>query len=112
MQVENMAELAMPLVEEPLRFRLASAVPLLPWYEAALAEATGLVDALLKPLIPDEAERRRSVATLWAALQGIAALAGSGKLAVVSQDDPRGMGRLLVRRFLASGSDAQADRDC
>lgn len=83
-----------------------------PWYEAALAEATGLVDAVLRPLIPHEAERRCSVATLWASLQGIALLAVSGKLAVVSQDDPHRMGRLLVRRFLGNGSDAQADHDC
>jgi len=30
----------------------------------------------------------------------LASLASSRKLAVVNQDDPREMGRLLVRRFL------------
>jgi hypothetical protein len=61
------------------------------------------IDHLLAPLVPDEAERRRSVATLWAALHGLASLASSRKLAVVN-DDPREMGRLLVRRFLGGMS--------
>jgi AcrR family transcriptional regulator len=74
------------------------------WYEAALADATGFVDDLLAPLIPDEAERRRSVATLWAALHGLASLASSRKLTVVNDDDPREMGRLLVWRFLGGTS--------
>lgn len=72
------------------------------WYAEALARATGLVDRVLAPLIPDAAERRRSVATLWAALHGLASLATSGKLAVVEKDDPHDLARLLVSRFLAA----------
>ena len=74
------------------------------WYEEALAEATRLVDEVLKPLIADKDERRRAVATLWAALHGLASLATSGKLAVVDRDDPHRMADLLIRRFLAERS--------
>jgi AcrR family transcriptional regulator len=80
----------------------ASAFP--PWYEEALGDATRLVDDVLRPLIPDEHERRRSVATLWAALHGLASLATSGKLAVVDTDDPHAMAHLLIRRFLHQGA--------
>ncbi|HEX8663807.1 MAG TPA: WHG domain-containing protein [Beijerinckiaceae bacterium] len=78
------------------------------WYDKALGETTRLVDAVLRPLIPDEAERRRSVATLWAALHGLASLSTSGKLAIVDEDDPREMARLLVRRFLAGDAPGSA----
>ena len=71
------------------------------WYDEALGETTRLVDEVLRPLVPDETERRRSVATLWAALHGLASLATSGKLALVDEDDPREMAHLLIRRFLA-----------
>jgi Lon protease-like protein len=70
------------------------------WYERALADTTRLVDEVLKPLIADEAERRRSVATLWASLHGLASLATSGKLAIVDAEDPHAMAELLIRRFL------------
>jgi len=70
------------------------------WYMASLARTTGLVDQVLRPLIPDATERHRSVAALWAALQGIASLAVTGKLAVVNKDDPRDLARLLVSRYL------------
>jgi AcrR family transcriptional regulator len=81
-----------------------------PWYEAALAETTRLVDDVLKPLIKDDGERRRSVATLWASLHGLASLATSGKLAVVDKDDPRAMARLLIERFLKGVAQAEAAR--
>jgi AcrR family transcriptional regulator len=70
------------------------------WYERALADTTHLVDEVLRPMIRDEAERRRSVATLWASLHGLASLATSGKLAIVDAEDPRAMAELLIRRFL------------
>src|SRR5215211_4564887 len=70
------------------------------WYETALGATTNLVDDVLKPLIADDDERRRSVATLWASLHGLASLSTSGKLAVVDKDDPRAMAHLLIRRFL------------
>jgi AcrR family transcriptional regulator len=75
-----------------------------PWYEAALSGATEFVDALLAPLVPDDAERRRSVATLWAALHGLASLSTSGKLAAVNDEQPRELGRLLVRRFFGASA--------
>jgi AcrR family transcriptional regulator len=77
------------------------------WYATALGETTRLVDDVLRPLIADEAERRRSVATLWAALHGLASLAASGKLAVVDEDDPHAMAHLLIRRFL-EGAEPQS----
>jgi len=70
------------------------------WYAAELGRTTGLVDRVLEPLLPDAEERRRAVASLWAALHGLASLSTSGKLAVLDQDDPRGLARLLVARFL------------
>lgn len=70
------------------------------WYAAALAEPVGLVDAVLAPLVTDSGERRRAVATLWAALHGLASLSTSRKLAVLTPDAPRDLARLLVGRFL------------
>ncbi|MBX9933812.1 MAG: WHG domain-containing protein [Methylobacterium sp.] len=72
------------------------------WYAAALAQATDLVDRVLQPLIPDAAERRQAVATLWAGLHGLASLSTSNKLAVLTPEPPRDLARLLVRRFLSS----------
>lgn len=70
------------------------------WYMAELARTTGIVEAVLRPLLPDDGERARAVATLWAALHGLASLATSGKLAFVHPGDVREMGRVLVARFL------------
>ncbi len=76
------------------------------YYDVALARATGLVDEVLVPLIAAPAERHRAVAALWAALHGLASLASSGKLAVVTRDDPRRLARLLIGGFLDGiGSD-------
>jgi hypothetical protein len=58
------------------------------------------VDDILRPLIADEAERRLAVASLWAALHGIASLATSGKLAAVHDADPHAMAQQLIARFL------------
>ena len=74
------------------------------WYEKALAATTSVVDEVLKPLVADEDERRRAVATLWASLHGLASLSSSGKLAVVDRDDPRAMAHLLIRRFLGGAA--------
>lgn len=70
------------------------------WYEAALARTTGLVDAVLAPLLPDAAERGRAVAVLWASLHGLASLSTSGKLAVLTPEAPGALARMLVGRFL------------
>lgn len=70
------------------------------WYEAALSRTTGLVDAVLAPLLPDAAERGRAVAVLWASLHGLASLSTSGKLAVLTAETPGALARMLVGRFL------------
>ena len=70
------------------------------WYQEELARTTGLVDEILKSLIPDTQERRASVAVLWAALHGLASLSSTGKLAVLDGGHPRSMARLLIGRFL------------
>ena len=42
----------------------------------------------------------KDVCALWAALHGLASLSGSGKLSVVTRDDPRRLARLLIGGFL------------
>ena len=70
------------------------------WFVDALRRATDLVDSALIGLIEDAAERHRAVSALWAALHGLASLASSGKLGVVTRDDPRRLARLLIGGFL------------
>lgn len=74
------------------------------WYAEALGQTTDLVDRVLAPLITDPVERRQAVATLWAALHGLASLSTSRKLAVLTPEAPRDLARLLVRRFLADSA--------
>ncbi len=74
--------------------------PVPDWYMAELGKTTGIVDSVLRPILPDDRERAGAVATLWAALHGLASLATTGKLAFVHPGDVRDMGRLLVARFL------------
>lgn len=71
------------------------------WYAHALAEATGLVDRVLAPLVPDPGERIRTVVALWAALHGLAALSTSRKLAALTAEPPEALARMLVTRVLA-----------
>lgn len=73
------------------------------WYAASLARITDFVSGVLLPLIPDPDERRQAVATLWAALQGLASLSTSRKLEILTPDPPRDLARMLVRRFLGAG---------
>ncbi|WP_375465526.1 TetR/AcrR family transcriptional regulator [uncultured Methylobacterium sp.] len=72
------------------------------WHREALAGATDLVDATLRPLLPEAEERARAVAALWAALHGLASLSTSGKLGALTAAPPRDLARMLVARFLAS----------
>ncbi|GLS43351.1 AcrR family transcriptional regulator [Methylobacterium brachythecii] len=81
-------------------------VPFPDWYAEALAEAVGLVDQVLTPMLPDPTERRQAVATLWAGLHGLASLSTSNKLAVLVPDSPRVLARMLVGRFLGEGPQA------
>ena len=75
-------------------------VPFPEWYAQALGRTTGLVDAVLEPLIADRDERRQAVAALWAGLHGLASLSTSNKLGVLVPDPPRMLARMLVGRFL------------
>jgi AcrR family transcriptional regulator len=72
------------------------------WYRETLDRTVATVDPLLRPMIPARKERQRVVAVLWAALEGVASLAASGKLSIVNDDDPQVLVRLLVSRFLGS----------
>ncbi len=72
------------------------------WFLDELERTIGIVDAALQPMLPDPADRRRSVATLWASLQGLASLAAAEKLSAVYADDPRDLARLLIGRFFAA----------
>jgi AcrR family transcriptional regulator len=83
-------------------YSLASGKDLPGWYRETLDQTVATVDQLLRPMIPARNERQRVVAVLWAALEGVASLAASGKLSVVNDDDPHVLVRLLVSRFLGS----------
>ncbi len=89
---------------------LASDKDLPDWYQEELDKTIGLVDRVLKPIISDKRERRRSVATLWASLQGLASLASSGKLSMVDQDDPHDLARLLISRFFGLSQSGNISR--
>lgn len=82
-------------------YTLRNAQPLPDWYQTALSTPLHLVGEALAPLFPDPGDRRRSVAALWAALHGIAALSLTGKLGLVTSDEAGDLGRLVVRRYLA-----------
>jgi AcrR family transcriptional regulator len=101
------------VMAEPLLWGLILEHRLLPgvetphWFAQTLTATTGLVDDILRRLIADETERRLAVASLWAALHGIASLATSGKLAAVHKADPHAMARQLVARFLGIAAPRQ-----
>src|SRR5215207_319044 len=104
------------VMAEPLLWGLILEHRLLPgtdtpaWYKRTLTATTDLVDDILRPLIADEAERRLAVASLWAALHGIASLATSGKLAAVHDADPHAMAQQLIARFLGVPPPQRASR--
>jgi hypothetical protein len=89
---------------------LASNKSLPDWYQEELDKTIGLVDRVLKPIVSDKRERRRSVATLWASLQGLASLAASGKLSMVDQDDPHELAHLLISRFFGLSQSGDISR--
>ncbi|MDX1710168.1 MAG: WHG domain-containing protein [Rhodovibrionaceae bacterium] len=70
------------------------------WYADAMARPVEVVAQSLGPIFADETEAHRSVAALWAALHGVASLATSGKLRLVSEEDPNALARALVARYL------------
>lgn len=75
--------------------------PLPDWYREALSKPLALVEQVLDPLFADPEDRSRSVAVLWASLNGIASLSLSGKLGVVTAEEAPDLARLLVSRYLA-----------
>jgi len=83
--------------------RLSPATTLPPWYHAKIDSALGLVEAALSPMFPlaRDDERRLAARTLWASLHGIAALAKSGKLELVTDETGRYMARHMVVNYLA-----------
>jgi AcrR family transcriptional regulator len=85
-----------------IEYSLASDKALPGWYQESLDQTVATVDELLRPMIPDRRERRRTVAVLWATLEGVASLAASGKLSIVNDDGPHVLVRLLISRFLGS----------
>jgi AcrR family transcriptional regulator len=75
------------------------------WFREMRDAPVQVVMGALGPLFPgDAAERRRAVLTLWAALQGVVAMALSGALAALGDEaEPRRLVRLLVARYVGSG---------
>ena len=89
--------------------QIAPDSPFPDWYAEALSQTTDLVARVLAPMIPDPDERRQAVAALWAALHGLASLATSRKLLVLTPESPRDLARLLVRRFLEGPDQGQPE---
>lgn len=76
------------------------------FYEAARARPIRIVDSALLPFFPDLTQRRRATTALWAALQGVAALAVAGSL--TAADDtahPADIAGSIVRRYLTGHED-------
>jgi AcrR family transcriptional regulator len=75
--------------------------PVPEWYAAPRARLIETVSAAIAPLYPNAKARRRAVIALWAALQGVAALAIGGNLAFAAGEiDPRDIARSIVLRYL------------
>jgi len=75
--------------------------PVPDWYAAPRTRLIETVSAAIAPLYPNAKARRRAVIALWAALQGVAALAIGGNLAFAANDiDPRDIARSIVLRYL------------
>ncbi|MEW6436201.1 MAG: WHG domain-containing protein [Pseudomonadota bacterium] len=85
-----------------IEYTLATDKELPPWYHKTLDETIGTVDQLLRPLIAGRRDRQRAVTILWAALEGIASLTATGKLSLVSDEDPHVLVKLLISRFLGT----------
>jgi AcrR family transcriptional regulator len=72
------------------------------WYMAKLEAMLTLVEDSLKPhMRRSEAKlRRRAARVLWSSVQGITALSTSGKLGIVTEDQPNVLVENLVRVYL------------
>lgn len=85
-----------------IEYSLATDKELPSWYHQTLDQTLTTVDRLLQPIIPARKERQRAVAVLWAVLEGTASLAASGKLSLVSDEDPHVLVRHMIARFLGT----------
>jgi AcrR family transcriptional regulator len=75
--------------------------PIPDWYAQPRARLMEIVAAVIAPLYPGVAARRRAVVALWAALQGVTALAVGGNLAFAAADvDAGDIARSIVLRYL------------
>jgi AcrR family transcriptional regulator len=82
--------------------------PVPDWYAAPRARLIETVSAAIAPLYPQAKARRRAVVALWAALQGVAALATGGNLAFAAGEiEPRDIARSLVLRYLTGKETAE-----
>lgn len=70
------------------------------WYRERQRELFDLAEGWVRPLASDEAEAQRASRALWAALQGISALAMAGHLSRVSDTAAEDLARYLIRTFL------------
>ncbi|MEL6277456.1 MAG: TetR-like C-terminal domain-containing protein [Pseudomonadota bacterium] len=71
------------------------------WYLARQQELFDLAETLVRPLTDDDDAARRASRALWAALQGIAALAMAGHLGRVSDAGAEDLANYLVQTFIA-----------
>jgi AcrR family transcriptional regulator len=77
------------------------------WYAAPRSRLIETVSAAIAPLYPNAKARRRAVVALWAALQGVAALATGGNLAFAAGEiDARDIARSIVQRYLTGSETA------
>jgi len=75
--------------------------PVPDWYAAPRLRLIESVSAAIAPVFPQVKARRRAVVALWAALQGVAALAIGGNLAFAAGEiAPRDIARSIVLRYL------------
>jgi AcrR family transcriptional regulator len=78
------------------------------WYATPRTRLIETVSAAIAPLYPNAKARRRAVVALWAALQGVAALAIGGNLAFAADEiDPRDIARSIVLRYLTGKETAE-----
>lgn len=77
------------------------------WYAAARLRLTQRTDDILVPFFANARERYRAAVALWAGLEGVAALAVSGNLALEDGIDAMDLARSIVSRYL-SGNEASA----
>jgi len=75
--------------------------PASPAYAAARMHNIAIVENILRPFFPNEAERHTAVIALWSAMQGIATFAIGGNYTFMGTEmQSRDIAHLLLRRFL------------